>query len=99
MEIVGDTVSIGDFKNEELNKQKSEKKYEKRSFRTGDVGYFEDNLLFFANRKDELIKHHGFRIELGEIDKEPADNEFIEGAITIPLTRGNGVVKRVSFLV
>ena len=99
MEIVGDNVSIGYFNNEELNKQKFEKKYEKRSFRTGDFGYFEDNLLFFANRKDELIKLHGFRIELGEIDKELTNNEFIEEAITIPLKRGNEVVKLISFIV
>ena len=79
--------------------QKFEKKYEKRSFRTGDFGYFEDNLLFFANRKDELIKLHGFRIELGEIDKELTNNEFIEEAITIPLKRGNEVVKLISFIV
>ena len=99
MEIVGDNVSIGYFKNEELNKQKFEKKYEKRSFRTGDFGYFEDNLLFFANRKDELIKLHGFRIELGEIDKEFTNNEFINEAITIPLKRGNEVVKLITFII
>ena len=99
MEIVGDNVSIGYFNNEELNKQKFEKKYEKRSFRTGDFGYFEDNLLFFANRKDELIKLHGFRIELGEIDKEFTNNEFINEAITIPLKRGNEVVKLITFII
>ncbi|WP_419677536.1 AMP-binding protein [Aliarcobacter lanthieri] len=99
IEIVGDNVSIGYFKNEELNRQKFEKKYEKRSFRTGDFGYFEDNLLFFANRKDELIKLHGFRIELGEIDKELINNKLIDEAITIPLKRGNEVVKLISFII
>ncbi|AXK49040.1 D-alanine--poly(phosphoribitol) ligase [Aliarcobacter trophiarum LMG 25534] len=99
IEIVGDNVSIGYFKNEELNKQKFEKKYEKRSFRTGDFGYFEDNLLFFANRKDELIKLHGFRIELGEIDKEIMSDKNISEAITIALKRGNEVAKIISFIV
>ena len=99
MEIVGDNVSIGYFKNEELNKQKFEKKYEKRSFRTGDYGYFEDGMLFFANRKDELIKLHGFRIELGEIDKEFTNNKNVNEAITIPLKRGNEVVKLITFII
>jgi D-alanine--poly(phosphoribitol) ligase subunit 1 len=99
MEIVGDNVSIGYFKNEELNKQKFEKKYEKRSFRTGDYGYFEDGMLFFANRKDELIKLHGFRIELGEIDKEFTNCSVVNEAITIPLKRGNEVVKLVTFII
>ncbi|RBQ26875.1 AMP-binding protein [Arcobacter sp. CECT 9188] len=99
IEIVGDNVSIGYFKNKELNRQKFENKYEKRSFRTGDFGYFEDNLLFFANRKDELIKLHGFRIELGEIDKELINNKLIDESITIPLKRGNEVVKLISFII
>ena len=99
MEIIGDNVSIGYFKNEELNSQKFEKKYEKRSFKTGDFGYFENGLLFFANRKDELIKLHGYRIELGEIDKEILTNKLIEDAITIALKRGAEVVKLVSFII
>ena len=98
IEIVGDNVSIGYFKNDTLNAQKFEPKYEKRSFRTGDFGYFQDNMLFFANRKDELIKLHGFRIELGEIDKEFTHNKNVNDAITIPLKRGNEVVKLITFI-
>ena len=99
IEIVGDNVSIGYFKNEELNAQKFQAKYEKRSFRTGDFGYFEDDMLFFANRKDELIKLHGFRIELGEIDKEFTNNKNINESITIPLKRGTEVVKLITFII
>ena len=99
MEIIGDNVSIGYFKNDELDSQKFEKKYEKRSFRTGDFGYFEDGLLFFANRKDELIKLHGYRIELGEIDKEILSNINIVDSITIPLKRGGEVAKLISFVI
>lgn len=98
IEIVGDNVSIGYFKNDTLNAQKFEPKYEKRRFRTGDFGYFQDNMLFFANRKDELIKLHGFRIELGEIDKEFTHNKNVNDAITIPLKRGNEVVKLITFI-
>ena len=99
IEIVGDNVSIGYFKNEELNAQKFQAKYEKRSFRTGDFGYFEDDMLFFANRKDELIKLHGFRIEIGEIDKEFTNNKNINESITIPLKRGTEVVKLITFII
>ena len=99
IEIVGDNVSIGYFKNEELNAQKFQAKYEKKSFRTGDFGYFEDDMLFFANRKDELIKLHGFRIEIGEIDKEFTNNRNINESITIPLKRGTEVVKLITFII
>jgi D-alanine--poly(phosphoribitol) ligase subunit 1 len=98
IEIVGDNVSIGYFKNDALNAEKFEPKYQKRSFRTGDFGYFQDNMLFFANRKDELIKLHGFRIELGEIDKEFTHHNNVNDAITIPLKRGNEVVKLITFI-
>ena len=99
IEIVGDNVSIGYFKNEDLNNQKFQSKYAKRSFRTGDFGYFEDDMLFFANRKDELIKLHGFRIELGEIDKEFTNNENVSESITIPLRRGTEVMKLITFII
>ena len=56
-------------------------------------------MLFFANRKDELIKLHGFRIELGEIDKEFTNNKNINESITIPLKRGTEVVKLITFII
>ena len=56
-------------------------------------------MLFFANRKDELIKLHGFRIELGEIDKEFTNNKNVNEAITIPLKRGTEVMKLITFLI
>ena len=56
-------------------------------------------MLFFANRKDELIKLHGFRIEIGEIDKEFTNNRNINESITIPLKRGTEVVKLITFII
>ncbi len=99
IQIVGDNVSIGYFKNDSLNKEKFESEYLKRSFKTGDYGYFENDMLFFANRKDELIKLHGFRIELGEIDKNICHNNKIHESITIPLKRGNEVIKLITFFI
>ena len=98
IEIVGDNVSIGYFNNEELNKNKFTPTYKKRSFKTGDYGYFENKMLFFANRKDELIKMHGFRIELGEIDKEIHNYPEVIDAITIPLKRRGEIIKLISFI-
>lgn len=99
IQIIGDNVSIGYFKNEQLNKEKFLLIDGKRAFNTGDYGYFENGMLFFAERKDELIKLHGFRIELTEIDNELINIENIKDAITVPLKRGNEVVKLVSFII
>jgi D-alanine--poly(phosphoribitol) ligase subunit 1 len=55
-------------------------------------------MLFFANRKDELIKMHGFRIELGEIDKEIHNYPKVVDAVTIPLKRRGEIIKLISFI-
>ena len=38
-------------------------------YRTGDLGYYQNNELYFGGRKDFQIKYMGHRIELEEIDK------------------------------
>ena len=40
-----------------------------RVYRTGDLAYYHDGLLYFAGRKDFQIKHNGHRIELEEIER------------------------------
>ena len=43
--------------------------YERKIYRTGDMGYYNDECdLIFASRRDHQIKHMGHRIELGEIE-------------------------------
>ena len=43
--------------------------YEARIYRSGDMGYYDENGdLTFASRRDHQIKHMGHRIELGEIE-------------------------------
>lgn len=97
--IAGDNVSSGYFRNEELNTRKFFSYKGKRAFRTGDVGYFEDNFLFFTGRDDDQIKFHGYRIELDEITFVIRKLDFIEDAVTIPLKRNNEVKRIVSFVI
>jgi len=37
-------------------------------YRTGDLGFYKNNELCWAGRKNNQIKHKGYRIELGEIE-------------------------------
>ena len=37
-------------------------------YRTGDLGYYKDGVLYFSGRKDFQIKHMGHRIELEDIE-------------------------------
>ena len=40
----------------------------RRAYRTGDRGYWRDDLLFFEGRLDDQIKFNGYRIELGDLE-------------------------------
>lgn len=97
IQLVGDNISIGYFNNDDLNAEKFEIINELRAFNTGDFGYFEDEMLFFSGRRDDLVKMHGFRIELGEIDKNLERSPDIHTAVTIPLKRGSEVLRLVCF--
>ncbi|SHJ01454.1 AMP-binding protein [Halodesulfovibrio aestuarii] len=97
--VFGENVSIGYFNNPSLNEKKFESVNGMRSFNTGDFGYIKDGLLFFANRADDMIKLHGYRIELGEIDSTMMNVHGVECSVTIPLKRGNEIVKLVSFVI
>ena len=97
--VYGNNVSIGYFDNPSLNDSKFGSVNGMKSFNTGDFGYIKDELLFFANRADDMIKLHGYRIELGEIDSTMMNVNGVECSVTIPLKRGNEIVKLVSFVI
>ena len=43
--------------------------WSERFFRTGDLGFFNENgQLVVVGRKDSMIKHKGYRMELGEVE-------------------------------
>lgn len=96
--IVGDHVSIGYFRNEEFNKQKFFMHKGKRAFKTGDLAYYENDMVFYLGRNDDQVKMHGFRIELNEISNVICKNPLIADAVTVPLKRNNEVKKLVSFV-
>lgn len=52
--------------------------YPERIYRTGDLGYWDHQELYFVGRKDDQIKYQGHRIELGEIEKAMDAIEGVE---------------------
>ena len=97
--IVGNNVSIGYLNNDALNQQKFFRKDGLRAFRTGDLAYYQDGMLFCKGRNDDQIKLHGYRIELDEITTGICKHELIADATTVGLRRNNEVKKIVSFVV
>jgi D-alanine--poly(phosphoribitol) ligase subunit 1 len=96
--IVGDNVSLGYVNRPDLNEQKFFISNGKRAFRTGDLGYFLDGMLFCKGRNDDQIKLHGYRIELNEITAKLNEIDFIFQAETIALRRNDEVKKVVSLV-
>lgn len=80
----GTCLALGYYHNEEKTKEAFvqnplNKDYPERIYRTGDLGYYdEEGNLFFASRKDFQIKHMGHRIELGEIEVAVNALDFID---------------------
>ncbi|MDU6506764.1 MAG: D-alanine--poly(phosphoribitol) ligase subunit DltA, partial [Staphylococcus sp.] len=70
--ITGNTVAKGYFKNDAITNEKfgvgEVEGKEERSYVTGDLGYFKDDMLFCEGRIDFQVKLHGHRIELEDID-------------------------------
>lgn len=81
--VAGTCLALGYYNNEEMTekaftKNPLEKRFPEMIYRTGDLGYRnEDGLLFFAGRKDFQIKHMGHRIELEEIESVLGSVSFV----------------------
>ncbi len=79
----GTSLALGYYNNEEQTnkafvKNPLNNNYLEYIYRTGDLGYYNNNELYFGGRKDFQIKYMGHRIELEEIDKAIASVESIE---------------------
>jgi D-alanine--poly(phosphoribitol) ligase subunit 1 len=97
--IYGDNVSVGYLNREDLNRVKFGVRNGRRFFRTGDLGYVEDGLLFCRGRNDDQIKLRGYRIELNEITSKLEALDYVHMAATIALKRNEEVKKIVSLVV
>ena len=94
--IQGDTVANGYYQNPEM----TEKSFVipqtgDRSYRTGDLGHFEGDLLFCEGRIDFQIKLHGHRIELEDIDNNLLKNPKVRQAATVPSYAEDGKIKSI----
>ena len=101
--IIGNTVAKGYFKNEQLSKEKFGVDVldgkEVRSYLTGDLGYFKDDMLFCEGRIDFQVKLHGHRIELEDIDNNLLKNKKIRQAATLPNYENGKVKSLTTFIV
>ena len=84
--IIGDSVSIGYLNNTEMtNKVFFKTEDNRQGYKTGDLGYFENGMLYYSGRKDFQIKLNGFRIEIEDIENNFRKVENINNVAVLPV--------------
>jgi len=83
--IGGDRVSKGYYNAKEKTEKAFYVENKKTYYKTGDKGYFKDDMLYFSGRLDYQIKLHGYRIELQDIEKNLRNIDYIESAVVVPI--------------
>jgi D-alanine--poly(phosphoribitol) ligase subunit 1 len=70
-----------------------------RAYRTGDLGRFRDDLLFFEGRIDEQLKLSGYRIELGDVEANLRALATVRDAVVIPVMKNGTAQSLAAFVV
>lgn len=97
--IIGPHLSIGYFKDKEKTGSAFQQLNGERVYKTGDLGFIKDGIVFYAGRNDSQVKLNGYRIELDEITSVLLNHPHIENAVAVPLKAGNVTKKIISFIV
>lgn len=95
--ISGPSVSKGYMNNPEKTeaaffKQEND---EYASYRTGDAGFFDGDMLFYRGRIDFQIKFNGYRIELEEINFYLSKNELVRYGVAAPKYNKEHAVQQI----
>jgi D-alanine--poly(phosphoribitol) ligase subunit 1 len=97
--IAGPNVSPGYLARPELTADAFFQYQSQRAYRTGDLGRFRDNLLFFEGRIDEQIKLSGYRIELGDVEANLRALAVVRDALVIPVIKDGNAQSLAAFVV
>ena len=82
--IEGPSVSKGYLNNPDKTKAAFFKESEHASYRTGDLGFLDGDMLFYRGRIDFQVKFNGYRIELEEINFYLAKNPLVRYGVVAP---------------
>lgn len=70
----------------------------KKAYLTGDIGYLQNDMLYYKCRKDNQIKYKGYRIELNDIEQNLSKLSYIERAVVAPKYDGEKVSRIMAFV-
>ncbi|WP_251716380.1 D-alanine--poly(phosphoribitol) ligase subunit DltA [Lactobacillus agrestimuris] len=95
--ISGPSVSKGYMNNPEKTEAAFFKEAgdEYASYRSGDAGFFDGDMLFYRGRIDFQIKFNGYRIELEEINFYLSKNDLVRYGVAAPKYSKDHTVKQI----
>lgn len=102
--ICGPSVSKGYLANPEMTSKSFRLVHDRElgivsAYKTGDLGYLQNDLLFCSGRRDFQIKLHGYRIELEEIEFRLRDLPGVKAGAVIPHWKDGACVNISAYLV
>jgi D-alanine--poly(phosphoribitol) ligase subunit 1 len=97
--VAGPNVSLGYVGRPDLTANVFFQRRGQRAYRTGDLGRFGDNLLFFEGRIDEQIKLYGYRIEVGDVEANLRALALVRDAVVIPVIKNGAAQSLAAFVV
>ncbi len=68
-------------------------------YKTGDIGFIKDDLLYIKGRKDDQIKYKGYRIELNDIEYNINKIDGVKDCAVIAKFDDNKIVKTIKAFV
>ena len=99
--VISNSVSSGYYN----DKEKSEKSFfkdertGKMGYKTGDLVFEQDGLLYYISRKDSQIKLNGFRIEVDDIARNLETLDYIKSSLVLPILKDEKVSYLAAFIV
>lgn len=99
--IVGDSVSLGYYKRQELTEKVffTTEQNGIRGYRTGDKGYVKDGMLYYCGRMDLQIKLHGYRMEIEDIENNMLRLADIRHAVVVANEKDGKVKSLTAYVV
>lgn len=83
--VIGANISCGYYNDYEKSKAAFFQEDGVNGYRTGDLVYEADGILYFLGRIDSQIKLNGFRIELSDISSNINKIEFVDNNVVMPI--------------
>lgn len=91
--VISKSVSDGYYNNMEKTKECFwyDSLKQQHGYKTGDLVYFNHELLYYVGRKDNQIKLNGYRIELGDISENINKLPYISNNIVLPIKKNDKI--------